>query len=102
MAQGVLVEEGELLACEVVEGPAQHPRAQVLRQLGRAIARTAIHEQDLVAEAAQRADALRQVPLLVLRDDGRGEARHNRVLSRARKSVVEWSFGSPATSVRPP
>src|SRR6267142_6058731 len=94
---------GELvLAGEVVEGPPQHARLEVGGDLRGPVARPAIHHQDLVAKALQGGDAVRQVALLVQSDDGCGEPRHGSVLSRATRSVVEWSLGSPATSVRPP
>src|SRR5256885_10374522 len=80
----------------------QHACAERGGDLPRAVARAAIHHQDLVAEALQRRDAVRQIALLVLRDDGRRQPRHKSVFSLAIRSVVEWSLGSPATMVRPP
>src|SRR5512140_279301 len=91
-----------VLAGEVVERPLEEPRSRSLRDLARPVARAAIHHQDLVAEAAHRSDAVGQVALLVLRDDGGGEPRHRSDLSLAMNAVVEWSLGSPAITVRPP
>jgi len=48
-----------VLASEVVEGPIQHARAERGGDLPGAVARAAIHHQDLVAEALQRRDTVR-------------------------------------------
>src|SRR5438067_3820524 len=92
---------GELmLPGEVIEGPAQHARARFRGQLGGAIARAAVDHQHLAAEPAHRGNAGADLALLVLRDDRRRD--QSRALSRDKRSVVEWSLGSPAITVRPP
>src|SRR3954447_23865240 len=94
---------GELvLPGEIVEGPRDDSRSRFFRDRAGPVARASVHDQHLVAESAQGGDARGDPVLLVLRHHHGGEAQRRSLRIRESTSVVEWPFGSPAITVRPP